>query len=87
MKCKAEDLVKSLEAYSQITLVANEHDGHVWVGMLPCIFQPASKMIESFPPVGIGLLVMLHGDTILSCSSIPTYLVMSYTSSAPAAPL
>ena len=59
-----KDITASLEAYSQIALVANEHDGHVWIGMLPCIFQPGGEMVESFPPAETRVLVMLHAYTI-----------------------
>lgn len=34
--------------YRQILLVANEHDGHVGVGILSSIFQPAGKVVECF---------------------------------------
>jgi hypothetical protein len=34
----------------QVALIAYKPDGHVGVGMLPCILQPAGQMIESFSP-------------------------------------
>jgi len=34
----------------EVTLVANEHDGHIGVGMLPGILQPACKMVKRFSP-------------------------------------
>lgn len=34
----------------EITLVPDQHDRHVRVRMLPCIFQPARQVVESFPP-------------------------------------
>jgi len=37
-------------AYREVTLVANEHDGHVGVGMLPGIVQPAGQVVESLTP-------------------------------------
>jgi hypothetical protein len=37
-------------AYSEIALVADEHDGHVGVGMLPRILQPACQVVECLPP-------------------------------------
>ncbi len=38
-------------AYSEIALVADEHDGHVGVGVLPSILQPAGQVVECLPPV------------------------------------
>ena len=35
---------------SEVTLVADEHYGHVGVGVLPRILQPAGQMVEGFPP-------------------------------------
>ena len=32
---------KSEGAYRKVALVANKHDGHIGVSMLPCVFQPA----------------------------------------------
>jgi hypothetical protein len=83
----------------QITLVAYKHDGHVGVGMLPCILQPACQVVESLSPA-FGLLLISYGANNLTSktwsyhwnyeiqrSSMKLYLVMSYTSNAPAAPL
>jgi hypothetical protein len=44
----------------QITLVAYKHDGHVGVGMLPCILQPACQVVESLSPA-FGLLLISYG--------------------------
>ncbi len=41
-------------AYREVTLVADQHDGHVGVGVLPGILQPAGKMVEGFPPAGVA---------------------------------
>jgi hypothetical protein len=35
--------------HRQIGLVANEHDSHIGVGMLPRILQPACQVVEGFP--------------------------------------
>ena len=37
--------------YSEIRFVSNQHDGHVWVGVLAGVLQPAGKMIEGLTPV------------------------------------
>jgi hypothetical protein len=31
----------------QIALVADEHDGHVGVAILPCLLQPAPEVVEA----------------------------------------
>ena len=88
------------EAYCQVALVANEHDGHVGVCMLPGILQPACQVVEGFPPAAHGLskkgvlvikrtknaLPMRQSGAVGRRHAI-TCLVMSYTSKAPAAPL
>jgi len=49
-------LLAFLRAYcpsmSKITLVANQHNCHICICMLPCIFQPASQVIKCLPPIG-----------------------------------
>jgi hypothetical protein len=88
------------EAYCQVALVANEHDGHVGVCMLPGILQPACQVVEGFPPAAHGLIqegVLVIRRTRSALPMRPsvavgrrhavTCLVMSYTSNAPAAPL
>lgn len=42
--------VRSMRPYRQIALVSNEHDGHVGVGMLPRVFQPAGQVVECLAP-------------------------------------
>jgi hypothetical protein len=82
----------------QVTLVAYKHDGHVGVGMLPCIIQPACQVVESFSPACLTLsdkLLCQHlkADQQLKLheytqkKSCTWYLVISYTNNAPAAPL
>lgn len=39
-----------VRAYREVALVADEHDGHVGVGMLPGIVQPAGQVVESLTP-------------------------------------
>ena len=33
-------------AMCEVTLVANEHDGHVWVCVLAGVFEPAGEVVE-----------------------------------------
>ena len=40
--------------YREVALVADQHDGHVGVGVLPGILQPAGEMVEGFPPAQIA---------------------------------
>lgn len=35
---------------SKVTFVPNQHDGHVSICVLSCIFQPACQMIKCLPP-------------------------------------
>ena len=39
-------------AYCQVTLVSNEHDGHIRVCMLASILQPTGQVIKCLPPAG-----------------------------------
>ena len=54
-------------AHSEITLVADEHDSHVGVGMLPRILQPAGQVVEGFPPAGHHHF--LEKDGVFGCST------------------
>ena len=35
--------------YREVRLVADEHDGHIRVRVLPCILEPIREVIEGFP--------------------------------------
>ena len=37
-------------AVRQVGLVADEHDGHVWVCVLPRILQPGGQVLKGLPP-------------------------------------
>lgn len=37
--------------YRQVALVADEHDRHVRVGVLPCVLQPARQVVERLAPM------------------------------------
>jgi len=39
-----------LPAGIQIALIANQHDGHVWVSVLLHLFQPPGQVRERVPP-------------------------------------
>ncbi len=91
-------LCANCSSVGQVTLVAYKHDGHVGVGMLPCIIQPACQVVESFSPACLTLsdkLLCQHlkADQQLKLheytqkKSCTWYLVISYTNNAPAAPL
>ena len=89
------------EAHCQVALVADEHDGHVGVCVLPGILQPACQVVEGFPPAAHEL--NHKGELVIRMTktyALPmrqsggvgrrhavTCLVISYTSKAPAAPL
>lgn len=47
-------------AYRQVTLVANQHNCHVGVGMLPSVFKPACKVIEGFSPASLKIDLTCH---------------------------
>ena len=53
--------------HSEITLVADEHDSHVGVGMLPGILQPAGQVVKGFPPAGHPH--SLEKDGVSGCST------------------
>jgi len=37
----------------EVALVADEHDRHVRVRVLPCVLQPARQVVERVPPSNI----------------------------------
>ena len=43
------------ETHGEITLVSNQHDCHIWVGMLSGIFQPTGKMVEGLSPAASSI--------------------------------
>ena len=45
--------------YRQVTLVSNKHNRHVWISMLPGIFQPTCQVIERFSP-GVNHIHVEH---------------------------
>ena len=48
--CKTVTLLgRDSAAVVEITLISNEHDDHVGVSILSCLFQPACQMVECFP--------------------------------------
>ena len=65
-----------LSSVLQVALVTDEHDNHVRVSILSHLFEPSSQVIESVSPIYSTLMLWLY-----------SYLVMSYTNNAPAAPL
>ena len=63
------------EPHREIALVANEHDGHVGVRMLPGIFKPAGKVIEGLSPaiaVGSEYSHLSKPSQMQASSGIPT---------------
>ena len=62
-------------AYREITLVPNEHDGHVGVCMLPGIFKPAGKVVEGLSPA-IAHLLSGGGLHSLRCTRAQRFLLL-----------
>ncbi len=61
--------------HREVALVANEHDGHVGVGVLPRILQPAGQMIESLPPAPQPSKYARYGHsdtTVTACTAADT---------------
>lgn len=65
--------------YRQVAFVTNKHDRHVWVRMLPGIFKPACKVVESLSPAVMLciLFAMFVMCRLLNMRDMSTCLVMS----------
>ena len=54
-------------ARREVALIADEHDGHVGVGVLPRVFQPARQVVERLAPsvqaVSSGLIDFTYAYT------------------------